>query len=185
MRSLLLLPLLLGSCAVAIPEADAPTRPGLPSPRLQGYILLHQTVKGMKHSDELLLVKFESDATEKVIDDIADSASEVEERLERIAESEPSLDLDLDILPEVMTAAQDSAMKERLKDLLTERGKEFERLLLLTQSGALNQARHLARVMVEVEEDNEARQAFWKDVQRIFDEHYREIVDLLEAQYFS
>jgi nicotinamide riboside kinase len=78
---------------------------------------------------------------------------------------------------------RDSVNIERLKDLLGETGKHFERLLLLSQSGAHNQTRHLARVMVEAE-TREDRKAFWQEVQRQFDENYQNVVELLESEYF-
>lgn len=168
----------------AILDKPEPTPPGSDYPIVnEGYNLLYEVVSAQKFTDELLLIKIESDAVDAVISELTEDAARIEGELKQIAEKDPTIDLDRELLPEMERRKRDSVQLDRLKDLLGRTGKRFERLLLLTQSGALNQTRHLARVMVEAEA-REDRKAFWQEVQRQFDENYQNVVALLESEYF-
>lgn len=172
----------LSGCAVLGKPEPAPPEPDYPTVN-EGYNLLYEVVSTQKFTDKLLLIKIESDAVDAVISELSEDAARIEVQLKELAKGDPTLDLDRAVLPEVERRTRDSANLERLKDLLGGTGKHFERLLLLTQSGALNQMRHLARVMVEAE-TQEDRKGFWQEVQRQFDENYRNVVELLESEYF-
>jgi hypothetical protein len=172
----------LSGCTILGKPEPAPPEPDYPTVN-EGYNLLYEVVSTQKFTDKLLLIKIESDAVDAVISELSEDAARMEAQLQEIAREDPTLDLEREILPEVERRKRDSVQMERLKDLLGGTGKRFERLLLLTQSGALNQTRHLARVVVETEA-REDRKAFWREVQRQFDENYRNVVELLESEYF-
>jgi hypothetical protein len=104
--------------------------------------------------------------------------------LGKLAKEGPSLDLDRQILPAMFIRTRQSVQAEQLKELLGATGKDFERRLLLSMSGPLNQGRHLATVMHEAEPNTE-RKAFWQQVREQFDDHYRRVMALLEKRYFS
>jgi hypothetical protein len=92
--------------------------------------------------DELLLLKFESTGTRRVIEDLARYGARLKGELE-----------------------------------------DFERTLLLTQSGALNQLRFLAQALADAE-GNPARRNWVLGVRREFDRIYVEIVALLDKRFF-
>ncbi|MDQ2696955.1 MAG: hypothetical protein M3Z21_16580 [Pseudomonadota bacterium] len=173
----------LAGCALLERPSPAPVDREYPV-ATQGYTLLYEVVSKQKLSDKLLLIKIESDAVDAVIGEIAEDAARIEDQLKDIARQDPEIDLDRPILPEMEVRKRASVQAERLKDLLGSTGRDFERLLLLTQSGTLNQTRHLAREMVKAESDPQ-RKAFWEDVQRQYDDNYANLVQLLEAQYFT
>jgi hypothetical protein len=172
----------IASCSsVAEQAAPVPESPALVS---QGYTLMYDTVGQLKFTDELLLIKVEDDKVDAIVGEVSGYAAELEGELEELSERDSVVRLDLKLLPEIELRKRESVAGERLPDLLGESGPAFERLLLLTQSGALNQSRHLARVMVDLEEDP-ARKAFWINVQTRFDDLYARLVELLEARYFK
>jgi hypothetical protein len=92
--------------------------------------------------------------------------------------------LDRRVLPLIEALQRENAQAERGKQFLETSGKEFERLLLLTQSGVLTTERHISRVMRD-KELNPERKAFWKGAVKAFDRLYAKLVKLLEDQYFT
>jgi hypothetical protein len=173
----------LAGCTVLSGRTSKPTTPGL-STISEGYTLLYEVVSIQKHTDKLLLIKLESDEVDAVISEVSEYAAKLEGQLIKLAKQDSSLDLDRKVLPEMEIKKRESVEAERLKELLEMTGKGFERELLLTVSGPLNQSRHLARVMREAE-TSAARKAFWKDVQEHLDDQYRKVVRLLETRYYS
>jgi hypothetical protein len=81
----------LTACAGLSDSADrqSPKRQALN----EGYGLLYDLASDIKHVDKLLLVKYESDKVEAVIDDVAQSASKLAHGLETLAKKEPRLNL--------------------------------------------------------------------------------------------
>ena len=151
-----------------------------------GYGQLYQSASGLKHVNKLLYVKFESDAVEKVLDGMSAYCAKLAGELEELAAKDRAMRIDRTGLPSLTERARDSSNRERLKSLapiVGSTGKDFERTYLLTQSGALNQLRHLARVTRAAEKDPE-RKAFLTKVGRDLDEQYRKVVKLLDAEYF-
>jgi hypothetical protein len=149
----------------------------------EGYTLMYDAASKLKFGDELLLVKIEADPVDEFISDISTYAGDLQGQFEELAERDPVVKLDLELLPAMEVMTRDSVTGERVPDLLSRSGKDFERLLLLTQSGALNQSRHLARVMVDTETDPE-RKALWQEIQAQLDDLYDRTVNLLEQDYF-
>lgn len=152
----------------------------------EGYSQLYDAASGLRYLDEFLAVKFESDATDAVITDVAEYAARLRGQLEQLGKDYPSLSLEDDGLPILDKKAREIGQKERLKSLAPIVGStdaEFERTLLLTQSGALNQLRYLSQVIAEAEKSEE-RKAFLGDVRQNFDRLYNDVVGLLNKEYF-
>ena len=149
----------------------------------EGYSLMYDTVSKLRFGDELLLVKIEADPVDEIISDISTYAAELKGKFEEFAGRDPVVKLELKLLPAMEVMTRDSVAGERVPDLLSRSGKDFERLLLLTQSGTLNQSRHLARVMVDTE-TNPERKALWLGIQARLDHLYDRTVSLLQQDYF-
>jgi hypothetical protein len=62
-------------------------------------------------------------------------------------------------------------------------GADFERTLLLTQAGQLNQARYLSEVLADAEA-NADRRRLLVELNGEFDELYGRVDELLEEQYY-
>ena len=151
-----------------------------------GYSLLYQTVSGLRFSDELLLVKAESDSVQKVEENIADTASAMRSELEELAENYPAIDLERTPLPEIEVKKRSAVNNDRLASiapLVGRSGPAFERTLLLSNSGALNQTSFLCKVMAEKEPNEELRKYLERCEQR-FSDLYDEVVVLLNKEYF-
>lgn len=182
-RAILVSVLVLGGCATT-PVEQPPSASQKQRMLNEGYSMLYDAVSKQKQTDKLLLIKLESKEVKTVIGGLSDAAERIQKDLDEAAKRDPRLELRLQPLPEIEVEARKSANFERLKDLLGQTGKEFERLLLLTQSGALNAERHLAKTLSEKETDPH-RKKLMQEVSRVFDDQYQKVVRLLEAEYFT
>ena len=166
------------------------TRPQTPVPatghrtNAEGYSLLYGIASQQKELKKLLWVKFESDDVDAVISDLADYTAKLSAELEDMAERYPALSVDTQYLPEVEVKARESIAKETQDVFMSTKGKDFERRLLLKQLSAIEQERHLAKVMVGLETAEE-RRAFWVRTEQKFTEFENRVSRLLERQYFS
>lgn len=153
----------------------------------EGYSMLYTSVSGLGNVDKALLVKFENDETQRVVTDTTTVMSELAAQLEQLATNYPDLDLKLMPLPAIERKSQAAATAARIKSfapVVGRTGADFERTLLLTLGGGLNQLRHLARVMVEAERSTQRRK-FLSDAEDRMDKSYGQIQQLLNAQYFT
>ncbi len=182
-RVILVCVLFLGGCATA-PVERPPSANQNQRVLNEGYSMLYDAVSKQKQSDKLLLIKLESKDVKTVIGGLSDAAERIQKDLEEMAKLDPRVELKLQPLPAIEVEARKSANLERLKDLLGQTGSEFERLLLLTQSGALNSERHLAKTLSE-KETSPQRKKLMQEVSRTFDDQYQKVVRLLEAKYFT
>jgi hypothetical protein len=131
-----------------------------------------------------LIIKRVSSEVRALIEEISNAAGELNDELERFAKQDRLIKLDRRVLPLIEALQRENAQAERGKQFLETSGKEFERLLLLTQSGVLTTERHISRVMRD-KELNPERKVFWKGAVKTFDRLYAKLVKLLEDQYFT
>ena len=174
----------LTACAGLCDSADrqSPKRQALN----EGYGLLYDLASDIKHVDKLLLVKYESDKVEAVIDDIAQSAAKFVQGLEALAKKEPRLNLKDSGLPAIEVETRTSVQQDLVAQMAPIAGKtghHFERTLLLSQSVALNHLRHLIEHVHNVERQEE-RRAFLDRTHKTFDQLYERVNRLLETHYF-
>ena len=152
-----------------------------------GYSLLYGNVSGLEIVDKILYVKIANDETRTIVDAISDYSAELSEELEMLSEDYPSIRIDLDPLPEVEKAKQAAAQKERVLSfapIVGRTGPNFERTLLLTLSGGLNQLRFLCQVIAE-EETNDQRQELVLAAGERFKELYLDTLKLLNEEYYK
>lgn len=153
----------------------------------EGYSLLYDYVSGIKHMDKLLYAKIESDRVETTITDISEYSSELAVDLERVAEDFPAIRIDLKPLPELETRKRELQNSANLKDLAPVVGKTghvFERRLLLSLSGLLDQLRYQAQIMAE-EESDPALKTILENAGKRFAGLYEEVVIELNEDYFK
>ncbi|MDQ3197398.1 MAG: hypothetical protein M3Q32_13850, partial [Pseudomonadota bacterium] len=125
-RAILICVFFLGGCATA-PVEQPPSAGHNQRVLNEGYSMLYDAVSTQKQSDKLLLIKLESKDVKTVIGGISDAAERVQKDLDEMAKRDPRLELKLKPLPAIEVEARKSANFERLKDLLGQTGKEFER----------------------------------------------------------
>jgi hypothetical protein len=152
----------------------------------EAYSQLYDAASGLRWLDDALLFKRESKETQTVIGDLAHYAAELKGQLEQLAQDYPAISIHDDGLPLLEKRKREAQQRDRLRSLAPvtgATGADFERTLLLTQSGALNQLRFLAQALAEAEK-NPQRQEFAAGVQRRLDGLYREVVTLLDRRFF-
>lgn len=153
----------------------------------QGYSLLYESASGLKLADKLLLIKFESDRTHRVVTAISAYCGSLAEQLEQLPGRYPSIRIDLKPLPEIERRKQAAANKARILSfapVVGRTGADFERTLLLTLSGGLNQLRFLTQLMAE-QERNPERAALLTGAQRRFLDLYKQTLQELSQDYYK
>jgi ribosomal protein L12E/L44/L45/RPP1/RPP2 len=168
-------------------EQNEPVSPdGLDDELEQGYALLYELVSTLQHINKVFLVKFESDDVQALTDDVSERLTKVTEKLESMAAGNPGFDLENTGTPKFAGETRKAMSLARVKSfapLVGSTGTDFERTLLLTQAGQLNQARYLSEVLADAEA-NVDRQRFLMELNGEFDELYGRVDELLEEQYY-
>jgi len=162
-------------------EADAHTTLS------QGYAQLYEAASGLRLLDNILMAKSESAETRQVIEKLSKYAGRLRGELERIAKENPRLSLEDDGLPRIERDKRRALARDRAKTLaplIGAGGADFERTLLLTQSGALNNLRFLAQALADAEIDK-SRRKYLLGVRDELDRLYREVVALLDRRFFK
>lgn len=150
-----------------------------------GYALLHDSLSQQKHFEKLLWIKLESKELERVVERITGMATEAEAQLEQLAKRWPEITLQSpQKISRVEAEARSSMRRDRTKMLLAAKGKAFERLLLFSESGVINQERHLTRALLKLEENKE-RASVLDGISEKLDQAYNELWDFLETRYFK
>ena len=179
--SVLLVCAVLAGCAFR--SHEVPERAGGRRTISEGYSLLHYAVSEQRWLDEAVLVKRKSEPVSRIVERIAKNARDLEGKLEDMAKRYPAIHLEPPPPSEIEQRARQAQYKGQLKRMLLAEQAEFERQLLLSQHDVLDLLRHLAGVMVEAETDAN-RRSFWTDVQREFEDEYRDVTRLLEREHF-
>lgn len=164
--------LLCGLCAcqslrqpAATPEPIEETPPSgkgtfdLPT-RNNALALLDDLLGDEKNVSKVLIIKRNSDALGKLIENISKTSGEGAKMIEVLAKSEPALNLKGTDLPPGETATRKAISKTKEHILLHSKDAEFEFQLLLTQTEALNYGSHLAMVVAENESNAERVREF-------------------------
>lgn len=152
----------------------------------QGYAQLFQTANGLSNVNKLLYVKLESDAVDRFITDLSEDMATMAMATKAATRSAEWINLDDTGLPRIEQMKRSKSQFDRalgLAPAFGRTGADFERTLLLTLSGGLNQSRYLVRVLLELDTDEE-RKAFLKQARDTFDRLYDADVDLLNSRYF-
>ena len=167
----------------------APAAAGKPLSQAElnhGYASLYQAARGLRHSDKIFLVKFESDAVQGVVEDLSGSMDRIAEDLQALAAADPRVKLDDDGNAEIEKRKREAVTRDRLmgfKPITGRTGRDFERTLLLSHSGALNQLQFLVSELDAADPDPQ-RSAMLQRTHRTVVRLYGEVVALLEREYF-
>jgi hypothetical protein len=151
-----------------------------------GYGQLYKTVSGLKHLKTMLKVKVESGKINTLIEDISGHADKLAGQLEKLNREYPALRIDNPGLPDLETKRRKAVVWDQvfvMAPIVGKTGKDFERTLLLSQAGVLNNLRFLAQVIKDAEKSNQ-RKTFLAEAQTRLDDLYQRVVHLLEQEYF-
>jgi hypothetical protein len=180
------LPLALTACLAATPALAGDK--ALSQRELNyGYASLYDSARGLRHSDKIFLVKFESEACQAVVKDLSDAMGRIAKNLEALDRDDAALRLDDDGMPELETRKRDAVTRDRLmsfKPVNGRTGMNFERTLLLSESGALNQLQFLISELDAADPDPR-RSAVLKEAHAEVVRLYGRVVNLLNREYFK
>ena len=154
---------------------------------VNGYSQMYRTTGVFTWTDELLLVKMNSKEIKDFGKRLDEAVTAIGKELEKLEISKEWLVLDKTGSSELQNKLLSSMTKERLKSyapVVGLSGPIFERTLLLTTSGILNQMKHLTQVMLEVEKDKKRRK-FLEMAKKSFENLRDEDLKLLNKVYFK
>ena len=155
--------------ATSLACAGTPAPPP-PAASGHGYALLYAILGQEAKVSQLLVIKQDREALGGVIEAIADTCGAAHERLEKLAERSPRLDLVDTGLPKDELRTRELIGDLRRDLLLAAKGPELELQLLLIQNEALTYAATLADTLSRSESDPERLafvRALWKDLTRL------------------
>ena len=159
-------------------NASASASGAAPCTRNNCYSLLHQLLDEQKDVGLLRFIKREHADVKNLLKKIAADSGTGSKLLEQFAKDDPSIRLDDFGLPNGETAARASIAATKKKELLAQKGDEFELTLLLTQTEALSYAWHLAKIAGENEPQPDRARALAglsEDMKSL----YREVFEML------
>jgi hypothetical protein len=151
-----------------------------------GYGQLYKTASGLKHVKTALHAKVESHTINALVEDISSYAQHLTGQLEKLDRDYPALRIDDPGLPEIEMKRRKAVVWDQvflMAPVEGKTGKAFERALLLSQAGVLNNLRFLAQVMKDDEKNNQ-RKAFLTEAHTRLDALYQRAVGLLEKEHF-
>lgn len=168
--------------------ADDDDGKALPQQQLNyGYAALYSAARGLRHSDKIFLVKLESGACQAVVEGLSEAMARITADLEKLDAADPDLRLDDEGLPEIELRKRDAVTRDRLlsfKPITGRTGMNFERTLLLSESGALNQLQFLVEELDQADPDPQ-RSAALKNIHASLKDQYAKVVGLLNREYFK
>ncbi len=145
------------------------------------YGLLHQLLADEKHIGLLRFFKHEEAGVKDLTKRVAGVSRAGAKQLEKFASLDPSIRLDDISLPPGEVATREAIASTKQKELLAQKGDDFELSLLLTQAEALSYGWHLAKVACELDANPErarAMAALSGDLRGL----YYEVIDLMRSR---
>jgi len=124
-----------------------------------GYALLYDLMGNEKDVSKLSIIKHERPEFHDLIRDISDRCGAAYDLLGDFAKADPSLNIKDQQLPLAEMQTRQREGKARGADLLTDKGRNLELQLMLTQNEAITYASHLSAVIAESETNVKRAQA--------------------------
>jgi hypothetical protein len=164
--------------------------PDKSAPRAQltiGYSLLYQEADGIPKLKWLLMFKDKPEEMGRVTNDLVSYYQQLADNLRRLSKQYPGMRIDVTPMSEIEAEERKAIGTDTAKDFAPLAGKtgvEFEREALLMFYDALNEQRHLTRVMIERETDPGLRK-FLETTHAQLEAHYTKVGELLNRRYFT
>jgi hypothetical protein len=159
------------------------------APRTQlsiGYSLLYQEADGIPKLKWLLMFKDKPEEMGRLTNELISYYQQLADTLRRLSKQFPAMRIDMTPMSQIEADARKGLGADQAKDfapLIGKSGIDFEREALLMFYDALNEQRHLAGVMVELEPDP-ALKEFLETTKAQLDERYAKVGALLNRRYF-
>jgi len=152
----------------------------------EGASILYNHISNLSKFDLIFLIKSESEPVNAVTEDVTEYASALMTRLEAVAKDYPAVDITLDPVPVIEQRTRGAVTKDRLLSFapvvgLT--GESFDRRMLQSQEGVLNQLRFMAQALADEEPEPSLKQ-IWTDAHTRFEALYQRVLTLLQDRYY-
>ena len=152
-----------------------------------GYAMLYNKVLEFTKIHKLLYVKIHTRAVGDFMDALDQYGETLQKQLENMTKQYPSLSISDTGLP-VIEAEKRSELSHyylmQMLPLVGKSGKDFDRVLLETQSLEINQARLYAGALIGQERDS-GRKAMLEGIEKHLDQLLQQADDLLEKNYYK
>jgi len=153
-----------------------------PAGATHAYALLYDLLGDEKDVSKLGFIKHERSELKELVKEISRTSAEAHKQLEAFAKADSRLNLKDLGLPVAEIETRKAIGKTKTKALLTDKGKEFEVQLLLSQSEALTYGAHLALTTGRTEAKPQRAQ-FLQRLANDLTQLQQKVVSLLLANY--
>ena len=180
--------LTLAACS-QLSDTRKPT-PDKNAPRAQlsiGYSLLYQEADGIPKLKWIFMFKDKPEEMGRVTNDLVSYYQQLADTLQRLSKQYPAMRIDVAAMSEIEGDERKAIGADLAKDfapLIGKTGVEFEREVLLMFYDTLNEQRHLAGVMVELETDAALRK-FLETTKAQLEARHAKVEALLNRRYFT
>lgn len=164
--------------------------PGNNSARAQlstGYSLLYQEADGIPKLKWILIFKDKPQEMGRITDDLLSYYEQLADSMKRLSKQYPAMRIDVTPMSKIESETRKAIGEDQAKDfapLIGKTGVEFERKALLLFYDSLNEQRHLAGVMLELETVPALRK-FLETTKAQLEARYAKVGTLLERRYFT
>jgi hypothetical protein len=191
-----------GGCAegsTALQKAEAPPQRPVEAQPLQkadaqnqrailneGYSLLYSELDNASKLDLVFLVKSEAEPVNEVTTAVTEYADDLKTTLDRVARDYPAVDITLDPMPVMEQRKRDGITKDRLLSfapVVGITGDTFDRRMLQSLEGILNQARFLTKALADEEPEPSLKQIL-TTAHGKFEQLYGRVLGLLSDKYY-
>jgi hypothetical protein len=151
-----------------------------------GYSLLYQEANGIPKLKWILLFKEKTSEMGRLTNDLVSYYEQLADTMRKLSKQYPAMRIDVEAMSHIEAEERKAIGADQAKDMAPLTGKsgtEFEREALLMFYDALNEQRHLTRVMLGLESSPELKK-FLESTQAQLDERYTKVGALLERRYF-
>lgn len=172
---------LLGVVSISSATTVSAGNPATNASMVSGYSVLKIFLEDEQHLTTIrrtkMVITFSdiSDNSRKLIDDIADSADQALEQLEKLSQEKPLIRFEEFPDEMIVKATLDSLRMTTAKEFLFETD-DFEKNLLLSQLKVLPVISHLAQ-QLEEKETNPKRRAWLNELTKRYEKYYQRVND--------
>jgi hypothetical protein len=152
----------------------------------EGYSLLYSELNNASKVDLLFLVKSEAQPVNEVTTAVTAYVDTLKATLERVARGYPAVDIELDPIPVMEQRKREGITKDRLMSFAPVAGlkdENFDRRVLQTLEGMLNQLRFLTKAIAEEEPEPSLKQIA-TTAQKKFEQLYGQVLAMLTDKYY-
>jgi hypothetical protein len=184
----------LGGCAetsTALQKAEAPPqqKADVQNQRKilnEGYSLLYKQLNDVSKIHLIFLVKSETKPVNEVTTAVTEYVDALKSTLDRVARDYPAVDIALDPLPVMEQRTREGVTKDRILSfapIVGLTGESFDRRVLQTLEGSLNQLRFLTKALADEEPEPSLKQIA-TTAHNKFEQLYGRVLDMLTETYY-